>query len=348
MKAPQMTKPKVRLSDIAKAVGVSTATVSRALNGESYVRQDLMARIHQTAREMNYRLPQALSGQKVLLITSEAAMLDMSRNQFTLYVLEGLRHRARKLGAELEVLTLGDTPNAALRRAASRADLGGALLMTVDDWVLPYARQLNCPVVLVNGDDPDMVLNSVTPCNRSAAALATRHLRDRGHDHIAFLTKPGRRTIKRRLEGWQDISGSGHIIETKDWTAEAAAEAVARVVKADLPFTAIVAAGDALAAGAMQALSSAGLRIPADVSVVGIDGLPLGEFLSPSLTTVAIPMKEVGQQALNLLCDIIKERQVGDEKPVRRIELACTLILRDSTAHLPPAAAPDPTPEKAP
>ena len=108
-----------------------------------------------------------------------------------------------------------------------------------------------------DGVAPDLDLH-LARVNRSAAALATRHLAALGHRRIAFLYRPGRRTIQRRYEGWRDVLAGDFepalILEAADWTAEAAQRSVSRALEQGLDFTAIVAAGDILAAGAISAL----------------------------------------------------------------------------------------------
>lgn len=329
-----MTRKKTRLVDIAKTAGVSTATVSRALSGDGYVKPELAASIHEIARRLNYKSPQALTGQRVLLVTSEEAMLDSARSQFSLYVLEGLRRRAKILDAELDVLVTDSDPENALKDQANQGNIAGALLLSVDDCLLPVARDMSCPVVVVNGDDPLMQLDSVTPCNRSASALATQHLVSLGHKDIAFLVNSGRRTIERRIEGWRDIIGSGVLIPVDDWTVEAAEAAFEPYRNQPLPFTGLVAAGDVLAIGAVKAFRSMGLCVPDDISVIGIDGLPMGGLLSPPLTTVEIPMENVGTLAIDMLCELIRDRGANQTRPVRRIELACKLNVRGTTARL--------------
>lgn len=328
---------RTRISDIADRLGVSTATVSRALNATGYVREDLAARIRATAIGMNYALPQTETGRQALIVSSQEAMIDFKRNQFTMYVLEGVQTRAAARAITLDThIYHADLGIADLRRAAAAPQVIGLLLVTVDDATLDLVRDLDIPAVLVNGDDPQMTVSSVTPCNRSAAALATRHLRQLGHRRILFLNRPGRRTIQRRLEGWRDAQGGDGdpalVIDIDDWTAEAAARGVTQVIACGPPFTAIVAAGDVLAAGAIAAVQGAGLSVPDDVSVVGIDGLPQGQYMLPALTSVRIPMQAVGALSLDLLMDTADQRRAQMSLPARRIELACELLHRATTA----------------
>lgn len=339
-----MTARRTRIADIAERLGVSTATVSRAVSGKGYVRADLAEKIRSMAIEMNYSLPSSRAGSRVLLAASNDAMVDFQRSQFTTHVLEGMRERADALGLRIDQHRI--VPSGALTEIAGEAsaeDVLGTLLLTVDDALLDAARALPGPVVLVNSDDPDMRLSSVTPCNRSAAAMATKHLTGLGHERILFLTRSGRRTIQRRLEGMRDVLGAQFdpalVVEAEDWTAEAAEVAIGRALAAGLDFTAVLAAGDVLAAGALMGLHDAGLEVPGDVSLVGIDGLPQGEYLSPALTTVTIPMRAVGAMSLDLLLNAVKLAGTMIELPASRIELACSLTLRASTAA-PKVAAP--------
>lgn len=326
-----------RLSDIADRLGVSTATVSRALSGQGYVRDDLAQRIRACAAELGYGPARSLDGQRVILAASREAMVDFERNQFTLHVLEGLSARAESLGVRIENRTLvSPAEEAALRAEASTEGLAGVLMLTVDDDLLELARALPVPVVLINGDDPDMRLSSVAPCNRSAAALATQHLRGLGHRRIAFLTRAGRRTILRRQEGWRDAMGADHdpalVIGVDDWRADLAEAVVTEWLAQGGQATAILATGDVLAAGAIMALRRAGIVVPRDMSVMGIDGLPQSRLVDPPLSSVAIPMREVGAAALDLLHQTLQAAEAGTPLPARRVELACALVERASTA----------------
>ena len=326
---------RVRLKDIAERCGVSTATVSRALSSRGYVEGALAQRIRDEAVRLNYPLPSSQAGRRVLLVASGAAMLDFARSQFTLHVLDGIRERCAVLGMQVETRQADGLTDevAALTEAETDPGVAGVLMLTIDaPEMLERARRCGRPVVLVNGDDPDMGLSSVAPCNRSAAALATRHLRAGGHRRILFLTCPGRRTIARRQDGFRDAMGDDFdpamVANVSDWRPDLAADAVAARLTQEPDITAILASGDALAMGAYQGLARLGLRVPLDVSVLSIDGLPQGELLDPPLSAVAIPMRAVGAAALDLLCDHVSNPLAT----VRRIELACRLMDRGSTA----------------
>ena len=346
---------RVRLEDIAAACGVSLSTASRALAGEKGVRPEIRQQVLEAAKLANYVVPTAVAGQKIILAASSAAMIDYVRNQFTLYVLDGLRERAQALGLEIVTRAIADKNDelVVLKEAREDPQVAGLLFLTVDDeGMLAATRGFDKPVVLVNGDDAFMRLSSVTPCNRSSARLAADHLLDLGHTRILFLMRPGRRTIERRYEGWKDALlhrslavDEDLVVPVEDWLPELAMQAIAaRIAARGLDFTAVLAAGDSLAVGAMMGVQQMGFTVPGDVSVVGMDDLPQAAFLNPPLTTMHIPMREIGSTAVDLLRDDLS----GLPMPPRRVELACHLVERSSTgpvrasAQAIPAGSPAP------
>lgn len=331
---------RVRLEDIAEACGVSLSTASRAIAGEKGVRPEIRQLVLEAAKLANYVIPTAIAGQKVILAASSAAMIDYVRNQFTLYVLEGLKDRAQALGLEIVTRPIADRNEelAVLKEAQDDPQVAGLLFLTIDDeGMLAATRGFDKPVVLLNSDDPLMRLSSVTPCNRSSARLAADHLIGLGHERILFLMRPGRRTIERRYEGWRDallqhglVADPDLVVPVQDWLPELATQAIASRIEArGLDFTAVLAAGDSLAVGAMMGVQQHGYSVPDDVSVMGMDDLPQASFLNPPLTTMHIPMREIGSVALDLLRDILS----GLPMPPRRVELACHLVERASTAR---------------
>lgn len=338
--ATDMAPRRARLEDIAKRCGVSVSTVSRALSGEKGVNPELRRSVQEVARAVRYAVPIEIGGTRVILATSRAAMVDYSRNQFTWYVLEGLKKRAAMMGIEITIQPITDSEISVISDLMEDASVAGVIFLTVDDpLILDAAAKFTKPVVLVNSDDPLMRLSSVLPCNRSAARLAADYLVSQGHRRIAFLMCPGRRTIEQRLDGWHDSmrfhglpSTDELTLSVDDWLPELAEQAVMDRMR-DKPqeFTAILCAGDSLATGAIKALDQLGFKVPEDVSVIGMNDLPFAEYVDPPLTTVHLPVSEMGATALELLQELI----AGGPGIPRRIELACSLAVRRSAGLAP-------------
>jgi DNA-binding LacI/PurR family transcriptional regulator len=330
---------RTRLQDIAAELGVSIATVSRALSGEKGVRADLRERVIRLANAARYSAPTNLPANRVILAASGAAMVDYSRHQFTWHVLDGLRARAEELGFEIVTRPIAGegAHGGVIEEFRDDPQVGGLMILTMDDEkMLEEAAAVGKSVVLVNGDDPYMRLSSVTPCNRSAARLATEHLIAAGHRSILFLQRPGRRTIERRREGWRDaLEHHGLAVDARlvadvdDWLPELAASALAGLIEREgLFFTAVLGAADVLAQGALEGLKRLGLDVPGDVSVMGMDDLPQAAFLDPPLTTMHIPMRDIGAAAL----DLLRDGMLDPTQAPRRVELACPMVVRSSTA----------------
>lgn len=149
--------------------GVSISTASRALAGGKGVRAEIRARLLNAAKASNYTIPASIADRKVILAASSVAMIDYVRNQFTFYVLEGLRERASALGVEILTRPIAsrDEEIVVLREAQTNDEVVGCLFLTLDDEeMLTATSDFPKPIVLVNGDDPSMRLSSVTPCNR--------------------------------------------------------------------------------------------------------------------------------------------------------------------------------------
>lgn len=338
----EVASRRVRLEDIATRCGTSLSTVSRALSGEKGVSQALRTRIQDVARAMRYAPAQEIGGTRIVLAVSQVAMLDYNRYQFSWYVLQGLKERAKVLGIDLTTHILTGKEDDTLHTLLNEPDIGGVLALTVDDpGFLTTVASLKKPAVLVNSEDPLMRLSSALPCNRSATRMACDYLIAHGHRDILFLTHPGRRTIEQREEGWREAMRYAQVafdemqmVTVTDWLPELAEQAVVAwfADKTRYP-TAILCANDSLALGAIQGLTQLGIRVPEDISVVGMNDLPQAEFASPALTTVHLPVHEIGTIALELLQDMI----TGTVEIPRRIELACSMVERHSVARLNPA-----------
>ncbi|WP_262297409.1 LacI family DNA-binding transcriptional regulator [Microvirga sesbaniae] len=338
--SPAKTQGRIRLGDIALACDVSISTVSRALTGQKGVRDDTRRRILEAARKARYPLPNRVQGGRIAVFASTAAMTDYRRTQFTWHVLEGLKTAATAKEIEISLVPLPDSDenHAQLRDVLDSQSILGVLLLTVDDMqVMGRIQESGKAAVLINGDDPLMRMSSVSPCNRSAARMACDYLIGLGHRRIGFVMRPGRATIRRRLEGWRDaLFEHGlpcldeNVIDVEDWTPECAERAIGdRLDKGSLDVTALLCAADSLALGALSALTARQMACPSDMSIMGMDDLPISDLLTPRLTTMHIPARELGETAVDMLVELATHGQ----RVVRRTELACRLVERDSTAR---------------
>ena len=164
---------------------------------------------------------------------------------------------------------------------------------------------------------------------------ATRHLIDLGHSTIATITGPlNEECAQDRLDGYRrtmaeaGLEPDPSLTATGDWSAESGRKAAAELLNTGRPFTAIFAQNDKMAIGAIRTLRKAGRQVPADISVIGFDDIPLTSYFDPPLTTIRQPMDELGQRAAQLLVQEIKSPNSPPEQALVRGHL----IERASTA----------------
>jgi len=329
-----------RIKDIARRLGVSAATVSRALGDTGLVAEPTLSRIREAARELNYR-PNASA--RSLRTRRSMAVLMVVRdvgNPFYLEVMKGVEATARAAGYSV---LMGNTENDPDRETDyfdmlrdGHAD--GMILMTGKLPAKPGFRSslpAGIPVVValevIEGTDfPHVQID-----NAAAAEEATQHLIGLGHTRIAHISGPVPEVMAvHRLDGYRRaMTKAGlaipcgyeprgdYLLHTGQMLCRALFE------RADPP-TAIFCANDEMAFGAINELRRMGRDVPHDVSVVGFDDLFLSEAFYPPLTTVSQPRAEIGREAMNLLLDLLS----GGEVPAEPVQLATQLIVRGTTA----------------
>lgn len=340
-------RKKVGIKDVSREAQVAISTVSHVLNGTASISTEVRARVLDAARRLGYLAERQTKAtinalDTVLLAVPDDALPENEINLFSWTVLNALTRECERRGVRLAPLT-GGGPLTAKRivEAAREASADGVLLINDDRPELLHGiSNAGLLAVLINGEDQEMRIDSVTPGNRFAAQLATDWLISRGHREILHLTWEGRTTITRRYDGFIDafkanklpLSGA-RVLEATGYDPKWGEEAMTRWLKTHDGLggiTAVFCAADNLALGAMRALTAAGIAIPQDVSVMGFDGVALGELVTPALTTIDVPLNQMGAEALHLL-----ERRVlanSTERAAQRLELGCKLVIRDSAA----------------
>ncbi|TDC28014.1 LacI family DNA-binding transcriptional regulator [Streptomyces sp. 8K308] len=336
--------PRLTLSQIAETAGVSVSTVSKVLNGRDDVSSDTRARVDAVLRRNRYvrrgapTAEPAVAGPRTVDL-----VLGGIDGSWPASVASGMEAAAYDAGLHV-VISVARTPagegrhapdwvDRALERGSAGVVLG--LAEPTEDQLRRLARARVPCVVIDPLSDPPPGVWSVGTTNWSGAYEATSHLLDRGHRRIGLVTgPPGHLFARARIAGYRSaLSAAGadappELLRHGTYDRASGRAQVRALIELPEPPTALFVCSDHMAIGGYQALTEAGFRVPDDVSVVGFDDLPEARWVSPPLTTVRQPLKEMGGAALRTLARLIAGEQV--ESP--RTELATTLVLRGSTA----------------
>lgn len=343
-----MTKKRVGMKAISEQAGVALSTVSHALNGTAPVSEEVRNRVLTIARELGYLAKRQAKGSiaslsKLLIAVPEGALPDSDLNLVSWTILSALTRTCAERGVKLVPFEMKeDTAPEEIADEARRLGADGIVLINDDRAeMLKAICETGLPAVLINGEDPDMIIDSVTPGNRFAAQKATNWLLELGHKKIAHLTWRGRKTVSRRMDGFVDalrergLSRDNGVVLMATGFEPVHGEEAMNSWLADNPdldgVTAVFCAADNLAFGAIKALKAHGLSVPEDISVMGFDGVALGELHSPALTTVEVPLDQFGYEAFHLL---EQRALVGRaSRASHRLELGCEIVERDSVAR---------------
>lgn len=329
---------------IAKACGVSSMTVSRAMRTEGIVASETQQRIRTAALKAGYQINGRIGRprrQALIALQPAEIVIGTSIGGGNLY------HARLVVAIERELSRHGR--DCLIRTCDSDYDqfllMCNALRRTKPEDLLiigyfPADRlqsllDLSPHPLLVDQNGNAGLTGSYETIgfdNVEAARLAVRHLLDIGRRRIFLLKGPGDHYFSRDIEqGYRQVLQvrgrpvDETLIQSTDFTAEGARRAVADALAAGLPFDALFT-NDEMAVGALRALHEAGIAIPKQVAVAGCDGLPVGMHTIPSLTTVAMDYHRLGQMTVEHLfaCD-------RDRIPACRIQLVPKLIVREST-----------------
>jgi LacI family transcriptional regulator len=324
------------IRDVARAAGVSVATVSRVLNHHARVRTETRTRVEAVAHALDYTPNEVARS----LITSRThalgVLLPDLYGEFFSEVLRGADLRARRDGFHLLVSSShadGEDLVEALRSMRGRIE--GLIVMApdVDTGSLVKAAGRGVPLVLLDPGLRVLGCDSISIDNVQGATAAVRHLLGLGHRRIALIGGPaGNADALQRRDGYrQALAASGvgtdPALEVEgDFTEPSGYAAVARLLRLEPRPTAIFAANDYMAIGAMSALAQAGLTVPEDVAIVGFDDIAMARYLNPPLTTVNVDLLDLGARAVQRLID------TKNGAPTRRRHevTPATLIVRRS------------------
>ncbi len=341
----------VTIHDVAADARVSTATVSRALNEPWRVSPSARERVNASIARLGYtpnlraRLLARGDSGTICFLLSNRPFLHSIHTQ----MLQGASDRANALGVQIVYAACSyapDTPPSEIempRILAARGLIDGVIVAGTNyPNMLQAIDELELPHVLFGTNlivpEPESVPGAIYVDDESGGYLAAKHLIELGHKRIRFIGDVSLPWYRRRREGCaralreaglRDLPSIGKRDATEQTITEYAmgASAVNELCDRDEPFTAIFAAGDMAAVGAMRALAGRGIRVPDDVSVVGFNDEELAQIADPPLTTIRIPTEQIGANCVDLLRDTLENDGVRDP-----VTLPVELTIRDSTA----------------
>jgi LacI family transcriptional regulator len=335
--------PNPTIADVAEAAGVSTATVSRALNNRPDVAPHTRERVERIAAEIGYHGRYGnrhRSRRATRYITLLAHGVD---NEYIGTICRGVMDQLDPNIYQL-VLHLTDaevTREADYVRIARRTGSEGLLIVTprLRDRDFPDLVGDRIPYVLIDfhSDTPSV------PCLRSTnwqgAREATNHLIALGHRRIGYIAgRRNDRIAETREHGYRSALAEAHIpfapelLADGDYSWTAGFRAAQQLLSLDNPPTAVFASSDLMAFGAIAAIYASGLRVPEDVSIVGFDDLPMAATIHPPLTTMRQPLYDMGRMAAQMIVSLVN----GQDVVSRQIELPTRLIVRRSCRTVSP------------
>ena len=335
-----------RLAEVARKVGVSEATVSRALNGKPGVSEQTRQAILTALDVMGYERPTKLRGERGRLVG--LVLPELANPIFPAF--------AEVVGGALA--QQGFTPVLCTRTAGGVSEdeyvdlllsqqvsgviFAGGLYSERDADHEHYQRlsDINLPTVFTSAKVPELRFPSVACDDTVAAQQAVGHLLSLGHSRIGFLLGPKDHvpSIIKLKAGRAAAKKAGVVIEDSwiehsQYSLESGQAGAARLIEAGV--TAIICASDPLALGAIRAVRRADLSVPQDVSVVGFDDSALMNTTDPALTTVRQPIDSMGRAAVDILVDLIN----GVPVPQDELLFEPELVVRASTGPAPSPVA---------
>ncbi|WP_413733888.1 LacI family DNA-binding transcriptional regulator [Sodalis sp. RH21] len=339
-------KGKLKITAIARETGLSISTVSRVLAGKSNTSIAARTLVLQAAREKG--VMDDLSSGRLLLnslqVFAPPRAFDVRTDIFYYKVIQGISQALAQHDVRLRYYGLeeNDSDAALFLEKMNQPDGEAALIIGIDDAdIHTLAAELHKPCILINCYDRGMRLPSISPHHQLIGEFSANYLFEQGHRNILTLHCLRRYTMELRMNGVRAAWHARNLVFSEErhqliaqgfGTAESErmlGEFMRRCPPGERP-SAILAGGDFMAVGAVNALRQAGLRVPQDVSVMSMDGFNLATIHDIPLTSVHVPRDELGKEAVRML----QQRLLCPDGPVGNLLLNGTLMIRDSVRRI--------------
>jgi DNA-binding LacI/PurR family transcriptional regulator len=335
------------IRDVAQAAGVSLQTVSNVIHERPFVRPEVQQRVRQAIAQLHYHPSKAAQNMRrqssrtlgyFVADPNPRGLADPYYGE----VLAGLCEVTRQHNYSLQIEWLGNSQSLRtedLLKPFRTRQIDAAILFLPGaageyDQLLAELEAEEALFAIVEQDAPGASAYSLLVANYEGAHAATRYLIEAGHQQIAFVDSEQRwPNIDRRWQGYcaamHEAGLTQHILtaSSPDWTAEGGAYATQQLLTQPNRPSALLAASDMLAIGAMSALKAHSLRIPGDMAIIGFDDWEFTRYLDPPLSTIRLPAQALGRQAAQLLIDHLQGRPSSQKQVI----LPTELVLRKST-----------------
>ena len=330
----------VTLKDIAERAGVTSATVSMVINNKPNISEATRKKVLKIARELNYYPNVIARGLATRKSNAIGVIVPNLASSFVVRILQGIKSTNRDIEYTVQLFdTIGqkESETQLFQRLARERRIDGAIMIgaTVPEEEMKVFADETVPCIVVARKCDN--LDSVYVNNQLGAHEATDYLIDKGHRAIACVGCRGGAHLPtaERLAGYKaslEQHGIGYnpsyVFEVDTDSMDDGLKIFDQIMAVQPKVTAVfVPAGDMVAIGIIKEAKRKGLRVPADLAVVGFDDLPAAEVVEPALTTVRQPKLEMGDYAINMIIDKLE----GRETSIKHKELQTKIIVREST-----------------
>jgi LacI family transcriptional regulator len=328
---------KIGIRDVAAAAGVSTTTVSHALNGLGSMTDETRQRVRRVSQELHYRPNRMASALRREQSHTVGFLGDtVATTPFAGAMLRGAQDAAVAHGYSMILASSGEDPEVEAQEISLLRSFpvdGLIVGRMFHQYVDLDVSAIGMPTVMVNARARDDNQPALVPDESRIGEDATRELLAAGHSAVAHLTITTAGCARDwRLAGYRDtIAGVAReqLVYAREATTESAREAALPLLQTEDRPTAVFCFNDQMAMGVYQAAQRLGLRIPEDLSIIGVDDLQIvAAALDPALTTVALPHYEMGRRAIEMMLALIDGTVSGGVTTA----MVCPVVRRGSIA----------------
>lgn len=325
-------KARTTVHDVASAAGVSIATVSYVLNNRGSVSDDVRKKVKKAATKLGYQRNRAARAMKMGRSSIIGLVIPNIENPFFATLAQSILQECQRNDYQVFLVDTEGSHESETKAIDGLVSQGvdGIIVFPIDDTVLRSVSKAELPVVVLDRDTPKLDL--VQAEYRDGGRLLAEHLQSLGHTQFGLLDGPQVVTSARqRSEGFVDSLKKGSkVVWREEHPFEMSLTESAKKLLSTNKVTAIFCGNDLIALAVIAYLRSIGINTPKDVSVVGFDDIKFAAMMSPALTTVRMPVANMGVEAVNLLVRRLQQTEPSTSRS--RVVLNVEMVVRESTA----------------